>query len=208
MADLENDESRESVEFMDHLRAGMKQMLLLLPRNGLQKLDMPTMLPINEELMSLLASTQQDLASVSFGPMSGAYLNMAPTLRAWPLNLRNLEFRGIFGDERDFEGYKEMLSRMSKLELLAIRYLGTTPYIRDFAKIAQDFRLRDGLISKMLRRGSAHASGIDVSKLIFQRVDLYYAHRTFTRSIEFGRLVYLELIRCSGVKHLLGERLQ
>lgn len=67
----------------------------------------------------------------------------------------------------------------------------------------------DGLVSKMFQSRVELKDEVftkmNLSRLVMQDVHFYYADRTITHYVDFGRLSSLDLFTCPGVAKLLGK---
>ena len=196
-----------SKQQQDTMRAHIKHLLLLLPHNRLKRIDTPALLPLDREIMLLLAATQRNLSHIGLGPLYDTYLALPAVLKPWPSKLRSLEIQGRIGDERDFLSYQEIMENSNCLKDLIFRAFGTETEVDGFMDKMHDTATTDGLISKALRV-EAHGRTGSSSKLVLSqpclhKVGLLYAGRTFIQNIDFGCLRTLDLFQCEGSATLL-----
>ena len=114
------DKDFRDIARMNNLREGIKQLLRLLPRHFLKGIETPTLLPLDDEIIAILATTQENLVRLSLGPIHGSYLALQPPLSYWPRKLQFLEAQGWFGDERDITSYRKIMKNSHNLKELVL----------------------------------------------------------------------------------------
>lgn len=143
------DKDYQNIARINNLREGIRQLLRLLPHHLLKGIETPTLLPLDEDIISVLATTQANLVSLSFGPMHGSYLALQPTLKHWPQELEFLEAQGYFGDEQDITSYREIMKNSPNLKEVVLRHRGSASTNASFSNRAQDTETSDGLFFQL-----------------------------------------------------------
>ena len=74
--------SDQSLHFShDAARRGIRSLLFLLPRNTLKRFYTPIRLPLDEQTVRLIATTQRDLAAISLGPLENPLSALPDSLK-------------------------------------------------------------------------------------------------------------------------------